>query len=1030
MAKKSGFNRFWKFTIWLLFGLNIFLYAQQTDLKFRHIGRKEGLSQGSVQTIIQDKKGFVWMATEDGLNRYDGYKFDVFKHNPDDSFSLASNDLWTLFEDERGYIWIGTYQHGLDRFDPSREVFTHYVSISSDSTTISSNTVRALATDKNGDLWIGTRDGGLNKLDLKKNKIQRISTKIIDAKIRTIFIDSLDNLWLGTHKGLIFYNPKSNTVRLFQHDSGNPNSLSHNNIRSICQGNGDTLWIATQKGLNQFSLLSGKVIRYFRSSGLSSDDLRSVIQDKNGNIWVATTRDGLNILKMNNRRFYSYHNTPGNAFSLGIETLISLYEDNGGNVWVGTRGHGISIFSPEINRFISFHTDNLDKNQLSHPVIFAIAEQPGKYLWFGGQENGISQYSIETGQFTYLNTDGKDNRKIISGNIRCLYFDTNQELWIGYISAGIERFSIKSGFHRSYSFDPQNKGSISGDKIRTFYEDHNGNFWIGTSGMGLNLYQRENDSFIRFRHDAKDSLSICSDYINSILQDRNGMYWIATRDGVSVFRFEKELIEQTLKFKTIKNIKGNKQSLSNDYVIAITETKNGDLWLGTMMGLNHLSYSRRDAPVFTRYFQKDGLPSDVVYGILEDDKGFLWLSTNKGISKFDPQTGEFNNYTTEDGLINLEYNSGAVLKTRNGNFLFGGVNGVDMFNPDNMHPNLFDPQLQITSFRVNQKPYALEKAISYTDSIELSYKENYISFEYSALDYSNPSKIQYRYMLEGLDKDWVESKRNFANYTDLGPGEYTFIVKGTNCDGQWSARTASAQITITPPFWATWWFRLLLFIFVIGVIYSLHRFQVNNLLKLEKLRLKIASDLHDDIGANLTQIALKTDLMVQGIVPEDKKSYLTSISRMSRDVVQSLSDLVWSIDSRNDTLEKLIARMQHIALDAFSSNDIDCLFNSNGINSGISIDVEIRQNLFLVFKEAINNVLKHSGAKNVEINIVNNTSRFRMEIKDDGHGFSQVNNKTGNGLRNMSMRARQIKAQLEVVNNSAGVSVILERAKF
>lgn len=669
-------------------------------------------------------------------------------------------------------------------------------------------------------------------------------------------------------------------------------------------------------------------------------------------------------------------------------------------------------------------------DQLNHPVIFAIAEQPGKNLWFGGQENGITQYSYETGRFTYLNVDAKDHLKIRNNEVRSMLFDSSDNLWIGYISAGIECFNVKNGSKIQFKNNPKDEKSLSGNNVRTFYEGMNGDFWIGTSGNGLNLFNRDKKSFQHFQNDPQDSASISSNYINAIIQDSEGTYWVATRNGINVFRMQDKRTKENVKFKSIRNIKGDKKSLSNDYVISITEARNGDLWFGTMTGLNHLKSKEKSNPQFRRYFIKDGLPSDVVYAILEDKKGMLWLSTNKGISKFNPQTKTFINYNTSDGLINLEYNSEAAFKSSKGYFIFGGVNGVDMFNPDSFELSSFNPAVEITSFFVHQKPFSVNIGLFLKDDINLSYKDNYFSFEFSVLDYSNPEKIKYRYRLSGLDNDWIESNRNFANYTDVKPGVYEFIVNGTNGDGRWSKNSSHLNIVISPPFWATIWFRFLIILLFIGLFYGLHRYRVNNLLKLEKLRIKIASDLHDDIGANLTQIALRSDLMAQGIVQDDKQGYLHGIAEMSRQVVKSLSDLVWAIDSRNDTLEKLASRMKQLALDVFEPNNIDCVFTSKGFEKTAKLDVDIRQNLYLIFKEAVNNIVKHSGSDHVEIVLDNTNEKFRLEIKDNGNGFENTLDNPGNGLKNMKMRAVQLKANLNITATKKGVTILLERSRF
>ena len=454
---------------------------------------------------------------------------------------------------------------------------------------------------------------------------------------------------------------------------------------------------------------------------------------------------------------------------------------------------------------------------------------------------------------------------------------------------------------------------------------------------------------------------------------------------------------------------------------SIYEDAQGALWLGTVSGLNKLVLGEGAAPQtpsFTRYTEKDGLPNDFIYGILGDAEGNLWLSTNKGLSKFNdrlPPGKKFRNYDVQDGLQNNEFNVGAYHRGHSGALYFGGVNGFNIFFEQRVKDNSHAPPVVLTAFRVFNEEVALDTAVAEIKTLALSHQQNFFSFDFAALDFTQPEKNRYAYKMEGFDRDWVQAEtRRYASYTNLDPGQYVFRVKGANNDGVWNENGAAVKITIRPPFWKTWWFRLLAAAAAFGALSLLYRYRVSRLLEMERLRVRIASDLHDDIGSTLTKISLHSELIQHSADAGEIKESLRKIGAMSRELITTMSDIVWSIDARNDTMGDLVDRMREFAAGVLPAKAIAFSFDATALVLPQKLPVNVRQNVYLIFKEAVNNITKHAEASHVAIQLKSSNGTFSMTVSDDGKAWRDDENQTGQGLRNMRMRAERIGGRLEI----------------
>ena len=798
--------------------------------------------------MIQDRRGFMWFGTEDGLNRYDGYGFFVIRNDPDNPSSLSHNDVTTLYEDHSGIIWMGTNNGGLNRYDPATETFTRYQFDPGNPRSISNDFITALSEDNEGNLWIGTLAGlnrfvpaGKNNEDtasfVRYIRDPNNSWTLSGNVIRTIYVDQSGALWVGTEGGLnkgVRIVPGNHSIDslLFIRIHSNPNdpaSLTDDRIRSLYEDSRGTLWVGTERGLNKLianPTLSGgrtraRFVRYFNSPSnprsLSHNGVYALFEDKSGTFWVGTNGGGIDRFNRDNGQFIRYENDPRDPTSLSYNQIRCIYEDRSGNLWIGTYGGGISKVDRGKKAFEHFTRDPESNNTLSEPIVWCVYEDEEGILWIGTHGGGLNRLDRKTGRYTQYRANPLNPRSLPSDFIRCVVEDRSGYLWLGTSASGIARFNRKTGGCVTYQNDPSNPSSLSNNAIRALYIDASDTLWIGTLGGGLNKMappkqKEESPTFVRYVNDPSDPRSLGNNFIRAIYEDKAGTFWLPTYGGgIDSFDPRTGVFEH---FRNDRNVPG---SLSNNYVFAVTEDREGILWIGTWGG--GLNRYDRKAGVFTSFRQNDGLPSDAIYGILEDREGFLWFSSNKGLSKCDPRKETFRNFDVNDGLQSNEFNGGSYFKSKTGEMFFGGINGFNAFMPETIKDNPYVPPIVITSFRKMNQEVKFGRSIADVRTLELSYKDYVFSFEFAALDYTNPDKNRYAYKMEGLDKEWVftNSHKRFAHYTTLPPGGYVFRVKGSNNDGIWNNEGVSVRVVITPPFWRTLWFGTLVVLFVSGV---------------------------------------------------------------------------------------------------------------------------------------------------------------------------------------------------------------------
>jgi ligand-binding sensor domain-containing protein/signal transduction histidine kinase len=773
--------------------------------RFERITVEDGLSQNAVLTILQDRRGFIWLGTEDGLNKYNGYGFEIFKHDPDDPTTIADSLTSKIYEDQSGNLWIGT-RTGLDRYDPSTNTFSHFQNDPTDPSSLSGTWVVSIVEDSQGKLWIGTDDGGVNQFDRETETFVRYihnpndPMSLSDNSVRVIYEDRSGRLWVGTRDGLNLFNPADKTFIHYGNDPSGSLDLGENNISCILEDTRGIFWVATEDSGLYYKRPSAERFSQLRNNpqdpeSLSHDRVRSLFEDQNGQLWVGT-QNGLDLLNPNGFNFIHFRNDPGDPQSLSSNAIWSIYQDRTGLLWFGTYGGGVSTYSQYANQFAHYQHKSDNPNSLSDNMVWSIAEDRYGALWIGTFNGGLNRLDPGRNVFTLYQNDPEDPSSLSSNDVRAILEDSSGNLWIG-TSGGLDRFDPQAENFIHYRHDPENSKSLSENRVLTILEDDNGYLWIGTRTGGLNKMDPATGECIHYQYNPDDDGSLSDNRIWSLFKDHEGAIWVGTLGGLNMWD------EEDQRFIRYTNNPDDPQSLSNDSIFSIYEDPSDILWIGTWgSGLDRFD---RETSSFTHFTEKDGLPNNVIYGIEADQDGNLWLSTNLGLSKFNPQTIAFKNYDVRNGLQNNEFNVGAHAKGQSGKLYFGGVQGFNEFLPNQIRDNPIVPHVVITSFaKFNQ---TVKEDLVDGEEILLSYKDNYISFEFAALDYNAPDKNLYAYMLEGFDQDWVQAgTRRYTSYTNLKGGDYVFRVRGSNNDGIWNEQGTSVQIKITPPFWETGWF--------------------------------------------------------------------------------------------------------------------------------------------------------------------------------------------------------------------------------
>jgi PAS domain S-box-containing protein len=795
-------------------------------IRFEQLTTEDGLSQNGVRAIVQDRRGFLWFGTYDGLNRYDGYQFKIYRHDPANPDSLAQKTVLDLLEGREGTLWIATAGGGLDAFDPYTETFTHHRHDPDDPDSLSGDVLVSLYEDREGFIWVGTAENGLNRFDPRTDTATRYQhdpdnpASIGDGIIWDILEDSNGTLWVATASGgLNRLNASNGSFTRFLHDKNDPNSLSSNSVASLYEDRQGTLWVGTWGGgLNRYAPATETFTSYKKGkdngSGkdtafrLSDNGIIDIAQDSSGVLWIATEWGGLNRFDLTSEVFTSYLHESAIAHSISENTVWTITEDREGLIWVGLETRGINFFSSKSPVFRT-HDHVPDKpDTLSEGRVRSVLEYPAGVLWIGTQ-SGLNKLDHQTRTITRTLLAGRPRNE----SVDALYGDENGRLWVGGPS-GLYHLDLITGETQRYQLTPE-QSDTTAHGILTIVQSSDGKLWVGgETGLyhvdpatgAATIYQPYPD-----HPDSNDNL------VGSVLEASDGTLWVGSWYG-GLSRFNRE----TGSFRHYRHAFNDPTSLANDAVWDLLEDERGRLRVATGSALD-LFHPQTET--FTHYTENDGLTSSSLRCMQQDEAGNIWLGTLNGLSRFDPESGNVHNYDTSDGLQGAIFEPGACARNASGQLFFGGANGLNVFDPEMMTDNPYVPPVYLTEIRLANEPLPvgdprLPRSPWDIDTLTLKPEDTIISFEFAALSYIAPEQNRYRYMLEGYESQWneVASNRRFATYTNLDPGSYTFRVQGSNNDGVWNEAGVLLAVTVLPPWWETLWFRGVLLLLAIGAV--------------------------------------------------------------------------------------------------------------------------------------------------------------------------------------------------------------------
>jgi ligand-binding sensor domain-containing protein len=809
------------------------LYCQtnKQNIKFSNISIKDGLSQSSPNCIFQDSRGIMWIGTEDGLNKYDGYSFTVFKPEQDNKFSISNSRILTIVEDNTGNLWIGTNGGGLNKYDRNNNQFYHYLP---DSLLNAGTVIRCITRGINNELWIGT-EKGLILFNVETNGFKDpllaypATGSLSVTPVNTIVTDS-NLIWIGTSQGLFSFDKGKKILGRFTNIPSDNQSIPCNNVTSLLLDNRHNLLVGTETGLARLNQSTGLFERLSLSNKASEsiNTIKALLQDDEGNIWIGTLNNGLYIGSGMPGGFDNYSYDYNNPYSLKNNEVFSLFKDFSGIIWVGT--NGIDLYNSKKEKFVLYDYVPYSREKLVFRNIHPIYQDTYGVLWIGSKTDGLHELNRSAKTYTRWVNDPAVVNGLSSNRIRAIKEYPEGVLWIGTEDQGLDKVYLDENRRpvrfKHYKHQPGNPNSITGNKIYAFFVDNSNKLWIGTDN-GLTIMDIESEKFTQFLPDKNNPNSLSNTTVYAIYGDRGGNIWLATDLGINKYA------PATGGFIHYIHKDNDQNSVIHNEILSFYDDSRGNLWIGTYgKGLDMFNPAKNKFTHFTNIHQ---LSTAVIYGILEDENGNLWMSTNNGILKFSEKTGEIKQFSIEDGLQSNEFNGTSYFKSNNGEMFFGGQYGFNSFFPNNVKVDSVPPKIILSDLQVQNisvvpgehSPISIN--INEAREITLNHKQNNFTLYFSALHYANPNLNRYKYKLEGFDDKWIDvGSKRFVSYTNLPYKTYTFRVIASNSDGIWNVKGLAVKIRVKSPFWATIWFRILMLVTLICGIYYLIRKRLNN----------------------------------------------------------------------------------------------------------------------------------------------------------------------------------------------------------
>jgi signal transduction histidine kinase/ligand-binding sensor domain-containing protein/DNA-binding response OmpR family regulator len=1006
------------FFLLLSFAGTVPLVAQER-VAFRHLTIADGLSQNAVSAIVQDRRGFMWFGTKDGLNRYDGYQFVVFRHDPFDSTSISDSEFTALFEDSRGRLWIGTRGGGVNRFDRGRERFERL-------TSVPTRNIAGFAEDSAGGIWIASTGEGLVRLTPGRRpldtRVERLvhsptdRSSLSDDRVRTLLVDRHGVLWVGTEAGLDRLDAPATGGTAFSHYTAAPNAplgLIDTRVSALHEDARGRLWIGSVPGITVFDAARTRAQHYYhkyRTFRYGWGEAIGFAEDPSGRLWLSTRSELMRFDPARGEFAYVRHD-PQVPESINRDLPTSVYRDRSDVLWVGTNGYGINVHDPKANRFQTFRRPEDRPSRMAGFSVYTIFEDHTGTLWIDA--GLLYRLNRATGELRSFETTS--NRPDDFGNtgVWSIVEDPEGFLWTATYR-GLYHYQIATGRARQYRYDPADSTGLPEQVVYDVFRDATGVIWAVTENFLVRLTDAERGRFQSWRY--KDRATSGQWVFPSTVRLRDGSLWLGSDQGL--VRFD----PKTASFRHWRHDPHVPASLSHDAIRSILpDPRRPDhvLWIGTAGGgLNRFDV---DSGTFTHFTERDGLPNNVVYGILPDTSGALWLSTNKGLSRFDLATRRFRNYDADDGLQSNEFNSGAAFRSRSGELFFGGIYGFSFFRPEAVRNNPHVPEVVITGFRrgnryetVRDSGTVLRTTISETDTLRLSYSDAVLTFEFAALEYSAPAKNRYAYRMVGFNHDWYEAGSvRAATYTNLPPGHNTFQVRASNNDVVWNDKVASLLVLIEPPWWRTWWAYASYALLALAALYYTRRSEMNRirlenrlaiervegdqLRELDRARSRLFANVSHEFRTPLTLTIGPLDDLRAGLHGPLSPAAAEQVDLARRNAGRVLGLINEILDLARAESGRETLRARRVDLGAFVSS-VARTFVPLAERKAIAFDVQVPNEPAIVFGDpdhldrALSNLFSNAfkftpdgGA--VRVTVTSDDNVARITIRDSGPGI-------------------------------------------
>lgn len=953
--------------------------------EFQRFTSDDGLSQRSVMAIAQDKQGYLWFGTRDGLNKFDGNKFVIYKHILNDPESLSNNNIHAIYEDSYGNLWIGT-QIGLNKYDPKTDKFVRYKHFGVQNALID-HIIRGIVQVSSDVLWAAT-DNGIIQVNIKTDEIKRLNhqrnnpNSLSDNNTRYFLKGKDGNIWICNTKYIDIYNPVTHTFKHLEYPEKS-NGIHFNDLPTLYIDQKDRIWLGYEQGLAIYDADSKRFIDFsFKGKKAIGTAVRSICEDLSGNLWIGSY-SGLYLLNLEHTELKHLVHEENNPNSLSQNSIYKIIRDTRGDMWLGTWANGLNYYNRDNEAFKNIYFGNTT-NKLNYRVVSGIAEDLNGNLWIGTEGGGLNLYNRKAKQFTYYKNEPGNPNSLSANNIKSVIVDKNQHIWIGIHDGGLNFLDPKKKpfEFKQIDFVKPNQLPLKEYKVLTLLEDKNGNIWVGTLTGGLIFYDVAQKLLVKIDKDIKS--------VMSIVQTKNPDVLLVGGDNGL------ETVDINTKIRNRISLKKTSKDNPSPYVNCIFTDSSNNYWVGTE---GEGIYKYNPVNKSTKYYGiNEGLPNDIIYGILPDDNGNIWISTNNGISCLNIKSGNIKNYNRFDGLQGNEFNYGSFFKTKDKRLFFGGTNGLTYFNPNDIRKNSFLPKIAITNIEVNNTPYA--KITDPDLTITLNHNENNFSIDFTALSYMHPEKNEFAYLLEGNDKKWnyVGTQRK-AVYTNINAGNYVFRVKGTNNDGVWNEGGASIKIRVLPAPWLTWWAYLIYFATCCGIFLYIRKLILLRIKErkekekseqINQLRLQLFTDVSHDFRTPLTLLIGPLEKMIS----ENKgDSYIRQQHEIMLRNAKMLLQLVNQIlDFRKSESGKLALQASKSNIVSFTE-DVKKSFDALAKNKNISYQLLSSQPDIQVWFDK-------AKLKNILFNLLSNAFKFSNDDSDVTINISTTSKKINSKLVN------------------------------